>query len=165
LEKTYPGNSGLGAEIPAPGNSKLEFPARNSGPFIESCTTARDKGLSEKSRGQKILEFPAPEILEFPAPENSALTEFTAPYQRVAPQPFEKDLAEFSRAGNYEIFGPRKFCQTRISGPLTARCTTTFRKGLSRISKGRKFMEFLAPGNFVQGREFWPWGGISGPET
>jgi hypothetical protein len=26
-------------------------------------------------------------------------------------------------------------------------------------------MKFLAPGNFVQGRKFQPWGGISGPET
>jgi hypothetical protein len=40
-----------------------------------------------------------------------------------------------------------------------------FRKGLSRISKGRKLWNFRPPGNFVQGRKFWPWGGISGPET
>jgi hypothetical protein len=26
-------------------------------------------------------------------------------------------------------------------------------------------MKFLALGNFVQGRKFRPWGGISGPET
>jgi hypothetical protein len=26
-------------------------------------------------------------------------------------------------------------------------------------------MKFLAPENFVQGRKFRPWGGISGPET
>jgi hypothetical protein len=26
-------------------------------------------------------------------------------------------------------------------------------------------MEFLAPENFVQGRKFRPWGGISGPEA
>jgi hypothetical protein len=26
-------------------------------------------------------------------------------------------------------------------------------------------MKFPAPGNFVQGRKFRPWGGISGPET
>jgi hypothetical protein len=71
------------------------------------------------------------EILKFPAPGNSALTEFPAPNQRVAPQPFVRDLAEFLRAGNYEISGPRKFCQTRISGPFTERCTTTFCKGLS----------------------------------
>jgi hypothetical protein len=62
----------LRAEILAPGNSKLEFLARNSGPLPESCTTARDKGLSEKSRGL--------EILEFLAPGNSALTEFPTPY-------------------------------------------------------------------------------------
>jgi hypothetical protein len=114
-------------EIPAPGNSKLEFPARNSGPFIESCTTARDKGLSEKSRGPEILEF-------------------LAPNQRVAPQPFVRDLAEFLRARNYGI-----------SGPFIERCTITFCKGLSRILKGRKFMKFLAPGDFVKGRNFWPW--------
>jgi hypothetical protein len=146
------GNSGvnLGRKFrPEGGNSgPRKFQTGNSGPFTESCTIARETGLSEKSRG--------PEILEFSAPGNSALTEFLAPNQRVAPQPFVRDLAEFSRAGNY---------QTRISGPFTERCTTTFYKGLSRISKGRKFMEFSAPGNFVQGRKFRPWGGISGPEA
>jgi hypothetical protein len=127
----------LRREILAPGNSILEFPARNSGPYIESCTTAHDKGLCEKSRG--------PEIMEFLAPGNSASSEFPALYQRVAPQHFVKDLAEFLRAGNYGISGPQKFCQTRISGPLTARCTTTFGKGLSRISKGRKLWNFWLP--------------------
>jgi hypothetical protein len=48
--------------------------------------------------------------MKFPAPENSARPEFPAPLQNVAPQCFVRDLAEFQRAGNYEISGPQKFC-------------------------------------------------------
>jgi hypothetical protein len=48
--------------------------------------------------------------MEFLAPRNSASSEFLASYQRVVPQPFVKDLAEFSRARNYGISDPRKFC-------------------------------------------------------
>jgi hypothetical protein len=98
--------------------------------------------------------------MEFPAPKNSAKPEFPAPLLHVAPQHSVRDLAEFLRAGNYGISGPRKFCQTRISGPFTARCTTTFRKGLSRISKGRKLWNFWPPevlsrgGNSSPGAEF-----------
>jgi hypothetical protein len=159
------GNSGVnlgrkfrpGGRNCGPRKFQTEISGLKFRPFTESCTTAREKGLSEKSLG--------PEILKFLAPGNSALTEFPNPDQKVAPHPFVRDVAEFSRAGNCEISDPRKFCQTRISGPFTERCTTTFCKGLSRISKGHKFLEFLAPGNFVQGQKFRPWGGISGPEA
>jgi hypothetical protein len=48
--------------------------------------------------------------MKFLAPENSAKPEFSGPLQKVAPQRFVRDLAEFRRAGNYEIFGPQKFC-------------------------------------------------------
>jgi hypothetical protein len=92
--------------------------------------------------------------------------EIPAPLQRVAPQLVKRDLAEFSRAGNYEISGPRKFCQTRISGPFTERCTTTFCKGLSQISKGQKFSpRKFCPGVEIPalGRKFRPWSKISGP--
>jgi hypothetical protein len=110
------------------------------------------------------LQRVAPQLVIRDLAKNRGGRKF-CPNQRVAPQPFVRDLAEFSRVGNYRISGPRKFCQTRISGPFTECCTTTFCKGLGRISKGWKFMEFPAPGNFVQGRKFWPWGGISGPEA
>jgi hypothetical protein len=49
---------------------------------------------------------------------------------------------KFLAPGNYEI-----------SGPFTERRTTRFCKGLSRISKGRKF------------RNFWPPEILSGPES
>jgi hypothetical protein len=89
----------------------------------------------------------------------------SGPPLQAAPHPVVKDLAKFSRAGNYEISGPRKFCQTRISGPFTARCTTTFSKGLSRILKGRKFRNFRPPEILSRGRNSGPGGGISGPES
>jgi hypothetical protein len=97
----------------------------------------------------------------------------SGPPLQAAPHPVVKDLAKFSRAGNYEISGPRKFCQTRISGPFTTRCTTTFSKGLSRISKGQKFrnfrppeiQEFPAPEILSRGGNSGPGGRISGPES
>jgi hypothetical protein len=88
-QKFRPGGGNSGVNL----GQKFRPGGRNSGPFTESCTTARDKGLSEKSRG--------PEILEFPAPGNSALTEFSAPNQRVAPQPFVRDLAEILPDQNF----------------------------------------------------------------
>jgi hypothetical protein len=48
--------------------------------------------------------------MKFLAPGNSARPEFPAPLQSVAPQRSVRDLAEFRRAGNYEISGPQKFC-------------------------------------------------------
>jgi hypothetical protein len=79
LEKTFPrnlgqgaefpgstkgGNSGLGAEILAPRKFQNGIFGQKFRPFPEGRTTARVKGLSEKSR--------VPEILEFLAPGNSA---------------------------------------------------------------------------------------------
>jgi hypothetical protein len=142
------GNSGvnLGRKFrPRGGNSgprKFQFGifGQKFRPFTESCTTARDKGLSEKSRGL--------EILEFPAPRNSALTEFLAPYQRVAPQPFEKDLAEFSRA--------RNSTRPEFLAPLRSVAPQRFVKYLAEFRRAgpQKF----CPGAEIPalGRNFWP---------
>jgi hypothetical protein len=91
-------------------------------------------------------------------PRKFWILRISGPSLQAAPHPVVKDLAKFSRAGNYEISDPRKFCQTRISGPFTEHCTTMFCKGLSRISKGRKFWNFWPP-------EILSRGGISGPES
>jgi hypothetical protein len=48
--------------------------------------------------------------MKFLAPGNSAKSEFLAPLLHVAPQRLVKDLAEFRRAENSGISGPRKFC-------------------------------------------------------
>jgi hypothetical protein len=70
-------------------------------------------------------------------------SEISGPFQKAAPQPFVKDLAKFLRARNYGIFGPRKFCQTRISN-VAPQCfvkdLAKFRRaGNSGISGLRKF--------------------------
>jgi hypothetical protein len=128
-------------EIPA----LRKFSFRKFWPEIPALYRRLHHSLRERTQ----RKFAGPEILEFLAPENSGFSEFLAPFPKAAPQPFVKDLAEFLRAGNYGISGPQKFCQTIISGPFTERCTTTFCKGLSRISKGRKF----SPRKFCPGAE------------
>jgi hypothetical protein len=122
----------------------MEFPARNSGPLPESRTIARDKELSEKSWG--------PEILEFPAPRNSALTEFPAPYQRVAPRPFGKDLAKFSRAKNYEISGPRNSARPEFLASLQNIAPQHFVRDLAEFRRARNYA-ISGPQKFCSGAE------------
>jgi hypothetical protein len=105
------------------------FISENSGhkfqPFTAGCTTAWRKGLSEIFEGRKFWNFWPPKILDTQnfRPLSASCTtpcckglsqifqaEFLAPLLNVAPQLFVKDLAEFRRAGNSGIFGPRKFC-------------------------------------------------------
>jgi hypothetical protein len=84
LEKTYPGNSGLGAEFPGsskggnsglgaeipawgrkfrpPGNSKMEFLARNSGPFQKVAPQLELRDLAKNRGGRKFWNFWPPEI-------------------------------------------------------------------------------------------------------
>jgi hypothetical protein len=61
--------AGFYPEIPAP---LIKFP-----PPTEGCTTAREKGLSENSQGQKLWNPLPPEILapgaEFPAWEKTSI--------------------------------------------------------------------------------------------
>jgi hypothetical protein len=133
---------GLGAEILAPGNSKLKFPAWNSGPFTESCTTARDKGLSEKSRGPEILEFLAPGNSRISSPRKFYLNRISGPLPESCTTVLWKGLSQIFEGQKLWNFTASEILPDQNFWPLTEPCTTMFCKGLSWILKGQKLWNF-----------------------
>jgi hypothetical protein len=78
------------------------------------------------------------------------ILEFLTPFLQAAPQPFVKDLAKFLRA--------RNSAKSEFLAPLQSVEPQHFVKDLAEFRRP-------APENFVQGRKFWPYGRISGPES
>jgi hypothetical protein len=109
----------------------LKILARNSGPLLRVAPQLERKDLA------KICRAGNSRISD---PQKFWLLRIFGPFLQAAPKPFIRELTEFLRARNYGISGPRKFCQIRIFSSFTKHCTTTFCKGFSQISKGRKFV-------------------------
>jgi hypothetical protein len=138
LEMTYPGNSGLGAEIPGfhlrrkfrPEGRKFcppppeIFISENSGPLLQVAPHLERKDLAKIHSARNF---------GISGPRKFWLLRISSTFLQAAPQPVVKDLAEFSRARNYEI--PENSGKPEFLAPLQNVAPQRFVKDLAKFQR------------------------------